>query len=408
MSVLGKHVVVVAYAFEPHKTSEPGVGWNFTHEIAKFMRVTVLTRSNNREAIEAELDCDNIEVLYFDLSERIMEWKKKIPFGIQIYYSLWQRGAYKMLRTKLQTGELKADVLHHLTFGMTKNVPPLGKIEVPFIWGPIGGGDIIPFSFLKEMGLKASIQEIAYRFIHWSSNLSLRSFRTRKNAKAIVFRTQSSLMNLPQNGCENRFLISETAMPGMVEDCRSREIRDELICVCVGRIMHGKGYMYALKGFHQFLQKGGAGRLIFVGEGPEKHSLIKYVAKYKLQDRVDFKGFIPNKEVKNLLNRSHVLLHPSFREGGSWSIMEGMSFGLPVICLKTSGPQDMVTDQCGVMVEMKSPKQVTVDIAEALLKMVDSPETYSSLSKNAVQRIKSEYNWAKRGEQIKKVYQNLS
>ena len=408
MSLLGKHVVLIAYAFEPHKTSEPGVGWNFIHEIAKFMQVTVLTRSNNRKAIEAELDYENINVLYFDLSDRIMALKKKIPFGIQIYYTLWQRGAYKMLEGKFKRGELEADVLHHLTFGMTKNVPPLGKFKVPFIWGPIGGGDRIPFTFLKEMGLKAIFQELSYRFMHLSSNLSLRSYQTRKNAKAILFRTQSALINFPQNGCENRVLISETAMPEPVKTYNSKVIGDKLKCICVGRLMHGKGYLYALKGFHQYLQMGGAGRLIFVGEGPEKNNLMKYVAKQKLQEQVDFKGFIPNNEVKSLLKESDVLLHPSFREGGSWAIMEGMSFGLPVICLKTSGPQDMVTDQCGVMVEMRSPKQVTEGIAQALLKMVNSPKTYTLLSKNAVNRIKSEYNWAKRGEQMKKVYQKIS
>ena len=48
-------VLAFAYACEPNKGSEPGVGWNLARNIAKYHDVWVLTRSNNRTAIEQEL-----------------------------------------------------------------------------------------------------------------------------------------------------------------------------------------------------------------------------------------------------------------------------------------------------------------------------------------------------------------
>ena len=57
------------------------------------------------------------------------------------------------------------------------------------------------------------------------------------------------------------------------------------------------------------------------------------------------------------LKNSHVLIHPSFREGGSWSIMESMFYGNPVICFDTSGPKDMGTSETGILVDLDNPKK---------------------------------------------------
>lgn len=407
MSLIGKHVLIVAYAFEPNKTSEPGVGWYFVHEIAKFMKVTVVTRMNNRPFIEAEIKNRDIKLIYYDLPQSIMYLKKRIPFGIQIYYNFWQKGVYRMINKLINCESLKIDVIHHLTFGMTKNVPSVRNIDLPFIWGPVGGGDKIPLPFLWDAGFKTAFEEFVYRFVHKKSNFSFTAYQTRKKAAAIIFRTESSSMNMPQNGCKKRYLISETAIPSILLDTEAKSTKGELACICVGRLMFGKGYIYALKGFHQFILNGGRGKLIIIGKGPEEKKLKRFTKKYGLQDFVDFKGFISNDEVKRLLKLSHVLLHPSFREGGSWSIMEAMSFGLPVVCLNTSGPKDMVTDQCGFLIDMHTPDQVIKDISEALFKMENDPILYKNLQSKAVKRIKVEYNWERRREQIKQVYEDI-
>ena len=47
--------LVSAYACEPGRGSEPGVGWSWAREIARFHEVWVITRFNNREPIEGAL-----------------------------------------------------------------------------------------------------------------------------------------------------------------------------------------------------------------------------------------------------------------------------------------------------------------------------------------------------------------
>lgn len=48
-------ILLSAYACEPNKGSEPGVGWGWATELAKHHQVWVLTRDNNQPVIEEYL-----------------------------------------------------------------------------------------------------------------------------------------------------------------------------------------------------------------------------------------------------------------------------------------------------------------------------------------------------------------
>ena len=79
-------VLITAYAVNPYKGSEDGTGWNISLELATYHEITVITRINNRPAIEKYMNevkdnrFKNLNFLYFDLSKFAMKWKKKIYF----------------------------------------------------------------------------------------------------------------------------------------------------------------------------------------------------------------------------------------------------------------------------------------------------------------------------------------
>ena len=85
-------VLMSAYACEPGKGSEPAVGWNWALQAARRHEVWVLTRGNNREAIEAELaesPVGNLHFVYHDLPRWASFWKRG-GRGLHLYYLLWQ------------------------------------------------------------------------------------------------------------------------------------------------------------------------------------------------------------------------------------------------------------------------------------------------------------------------------
>ena len=85
------HICISAYACDPSRGSEPGIGWNLVREIARRHRVWAVTRRKNRPAISRELErapVPNLEMVYHDLPDAALVWKRG-QIGIEIYYRLW-------------------------------------------------------------------------------------------------------------------------------------------------------------------------------------------------------------------------------------------------------------------------------------------------------------------------------
>ncbi len=76
-----KKIFVSAYACEPGKGSEPGIGWNVVNQLSRYFEVHVLTRANNREVIEAFYRENSPAFApvfhYYDLPRWLSFWKKK-------------------------------------------------------------------------------------------------------------------------------------------------------------------------------------------------------------------------------------------------------------------------------------------------------------------------------------------
>lgn len=83
--------------------------------------------------------------------------------------------------------------------------------------------------------------------------------------------------------------------------------------------------------------------LIIVGDGPEKQSLQKLSTRLKIENTVQFTGFVPAKEKMRILANSDFFVFPSAwdLEGFGMTTIEAMSVGLPIITTGY-GPQSEI------------------------------------------------------------------
>src|ERR1035441_2200611 len=152
-------LLLSAYACEPNKGSEPGVGWNWAQaSLRRGYEVHVITRSNNRPGIESALRAlkSPLSVSFYDLPGWARFWKHW-PGGIYLYYLLWQVGAYRMAK-RLHSKE-KFDLVHHVTFASYRQPSFMGGLGIPFIFGPIGGGETMPAQFRRGIPLTGRLAE---------------------------------------------------------------------------------------------------------------------------------------------------------------------------------------------------------------------------------------------------------
>ena len=85
MSRKKNRILLSAYACEPEKGSEQGVGWGWVGVISKFAEVWVVTRANNEEITKAYLRENpnpNLHFIYVDLPGWMRFWK--IPLNSKV------------------------------------------------------------------------------------------------------------------------------------------------------------------------------------------------------------------------------------------------------------------------------------------------------------------------------------
>lgn len=428
-------VFVIAFACEPNRTSEPGVGWNIVGELAKHHELTVLTRCNNRKDIEAYIAANpaashgKIQWEYYDLAEWFHRLKKKLPCGIQLYQELWQRGAAKKYKDEFK----KYDIVHHLTFGSIFFTPWAAKYTDNFVWGPIGGASgAMEDAFLRNESTKSRISEIFYRLVAWYSfHPTPWAARLRRKCRAILFRTSELASAAKLEPGQITAVIPETAYAGEVAPRQYKTDRHPLKIMSVGRLIPLKGVKYTIQAFAKFVESGGEGELHIYGDGPLRSELESLategsgfntetqshretsassaplrlcVKKSNGGSAITFHGNVPNAEILAALDSADVLVHSSFREGGSWTILEAMAHGVPVICQDRAGMKDMVTNECGTKVSTATPEGLVKGLADALQEYYQDPKEIQIRGCEGQERVKHNYSWTVCADRINRVF----
>ncbi len=159
-------VLLSAYSCLPNLGSEPGVGWNNVVEISKRHEVWAITIEEFREPIEAEIKINplpHVHWVFVDIPKILMAGWKKGERGRRIHYMLWQYWAYRA--GKQLHEQIHFDIIHHVTFVSYWTPNYLSLLDVPFVWGPVGGGDSTPLPYYRTLSWKSRIAELVRELV---------------------------------------------------------------------------------------------------------------------------------------------------------------------------------------------------------------------------------------------------
>lgn len=402
-----RNILVSAYGCEPLKGSEPGIGWNWTLQMAKNNRLHVITRANNREPIEQYLPkeiAENIVFYYYDTPKLIKNMKNKAK-GLYFYYFCWQVGIIPLVRSILK--QEKVDYSMHLTFGSMWMPTFLPLFHTPFIWGPVGGGDCEPKSFLKVLPLKQRIIQGARYVMNALSFINPFIMIPATRAKMILARTPNSARVIPRMFQNKVKVILETAMEESVFEYKKKN-RDDgtLKMIITGRLLPNKNILTAVRAL-KYIPANYEVSLTIIGSGCQRQAIEEEIQRNGRVDDVTIISEMPRQEVLKLVEQSDLFLFPSLREGGSWSLMEAMAIGLPVICLDWAGMAITVDDTCAIRLPVTNPEQMPKDMATAIIKLIEKPELRKQMGENGRKRIQSMFNWEAKGRFIEELFVEL-
>lgn len=404
-------VLASAYACEPGKGSEPGVGWNWVRCISSFAQVWVLARSNNREAIEAALAREpqpNIHFVYLDLPRWAAFWKRGRR-GLHAYYYLWQVLAYFWGRRLHK--QVVFHLVHHVSLGKYWVPSFLALLPAPFLWGPVGGGQSTPRQLWPSLSPRGKVYELLREAARRVSELDPFLRLTARRSVLALATTKETEERLHRLGCRKVFTFAQEALEpeelsllGKVPPRHDRGFR----IVSMGNLLHLKGYHLGVRAFARFQAGHPASEYWLVGEGPERNRLRQLAARLGVAGKVKFLGSLPRDQALEQLANCDVLLHPALHDSGGWASLEAMAAGRPVVCLDLAGPALQVTEDTGVKVPALSVDQVVRDMATALHRLARDPKLRRRLGAAGRERVKEHFSWESKSGRVADIYAKVS
>lgn len=173
------------------------------------------------------------------------------------------------------------------------------------------------------------------------------------------------------------------------------------------RLIPKKGLETSLRAFALFARTHPAAHFTIAGEGPmldELHVIAKELA---VAERVRFRGFVSQRELRELLYDSHIFLHPSEtspdgnQEGVPNSLLEAMATGLPVFATTHGGiPEAIQNRVSGVLV----PEGDSAALAQELFAAVSNPEMLGMIARGGADAVREKFEQHEQTRRLEDCY----
>lgn len=151
----------------------------------------------------------------------------------------------------------------------------------------------------------------------------------------------------------------------------------------LGRMVDIKDHLTLIDAMQLLVEQFGWGRkikLMLAGSGPMMDTLIKSAELNRLQEQIDFCGFINEQQCAHFLKNLDLYVHASLGETMSTSLMQAMACKKPIIASDVTGINNMIIhNKTGILVPVKD-KMLLASAIDMVLK--DKP-LQEKLSENA-------------------------
>jgi len=382
-------ILLSAYACEPDKGSEASVGWHWAVELARMgHEVWVITRSNNRAAIDKALQTDSSENLHFRYYDLPVwaKWWKKGNRGVHLYYIIWQWGAYRLALSLAKNTEF--DVVHHVTFVSARQPSFMGLLPIPFIFGPVAGGESAPWWLRKSYPLKGWLRDLWRDVANIGVRFDPLMHLTFAKASKIYVTSEQTLRLIPKryrSKAAVKLAIGVESIQGYQPARLKAAAEDSFRVIFVGRLLYWKGLHLGLRAFAELKKHVPAARLTVIGSGPDEKWLRSLVARLQMNDAIEWVPWLSRVDVLLEYQQQDILLFPSLHDSGGMVVLEALASGLPVVTLDIGGPGLIVDVHCGVIVKTtgKREQDVVLALAAAMRRLCENQDLRVSLADGA-------------------------
>lgn len=101
----------------------------------------------------------------------------------------------------------------------------------------------------------------------------------------------------------------------------------------------------------------------------EKNRILDIIQEHNLQDQITFHPQQSQTDLVLYLQAADLLISPSRKEGFGLVVAEAIACGTPVLATRSGGPEEIVTSECGLLVEAGNAKSLSNGLLNILRKL---------------------------------------
>jgi glycosyltransferase involved in cell wall biosynthesis len=382
--------------------------------------VTALVYSGFRPVIDAELAARPVPGLRVVYARLPLENARHHARGIdrtglreQLHYIAWTLATRALVRRLHDAAPFDAAV--HASFMRYWSPSPCAALPaadgqaggVPFLWGPVGGGETAPDAFVRALPLAGRFRARLRETVRALSHALPAVRETARHATLALATTDESAVRMRRLGA----LHVETAQASVAlsDDAFERLAAlgpppdGPLTFVFMGRLLDWKGVDLGLRAFARACQTApdalADARFVVVGDGPERLRLETLAA--SLPVRIEFRGALPRDAALAALAEAHVLVHPSLHDSGGYATLEALAAARAVVCLDLGGPAVQVaadpedgSEAVGIAIPAVTPAQAEADMADALVCLAADAPLRTRLGQAGRARVHARFRWS--------------
>lgn len=405
-------ILLSSYSFGAGRGSEPGVGWNIASGLArKGHEVTVVTTTEYAEQNHKALERETLPI-------RLLEWDEGLSdFINRKTYNIWQRKIRHRLNALACNGDF--DIVHHITFNQYRGICDVFATDLPFLIGPIGGAEMIPYAFLtgKYLPFAMTVKELL-RHAPWDAQSLIGRFNNSGRRGLILASNEPTAQRLNHNFPFSLARKAQVCPIIAVHDC---EILDEPSVradhpyfVYYGGMRPEKGATLLFPALRRLWDEGVRIPVMMSGMRDEDLPLLrKTVSRFGLpQEAVKPLAFMPRTELMEIMRGSVAFIATSLRDSGCMALLESVAQGVPSVCFDIPSQEWLLPQFARKIPMTPDGRRVQAEfcieeLKKALQDAVLSDPPDSEWHHNRASWLRRTMTWEVRIKQLEEFYQHV-
>lgn len=214
--------------------------------------------------------------------------------------------------------------------------------------------------------------------------------------------------------CKENTVLRANLDPSMVsvipnavvaEDFKPAAVKpslNKITVVVISRLFQNKGADLLTAVIPRICQSRNDIRFLVAGDGPKFVDLEQMREQYQLQDRVELIGSIRHEQVRDVMIKGQIYLHPSLTEAFGTVLVEAASCGLLVVTTNVGGIPEVLPSNMTVFASPEEDSLVNA-VNTAVCKLKENQIDTSTFHS----QVKRMYDWSNVAKRTEKVYDTV-